>query len=126
MENSTCTPENLHLYVEEMNVKLEHLTEIIKKVFNLEIENNYFKNNPIVTYYDTYSRMDKNCRLMDLKIKHCDIPVRAINGLASMDILTVGELMNTEKAKLLKCRNLGKKTISEIEDFLHSYRVVLK
>ena len=121
-----CTPENMHLYVEELDVKVENLTEIIKKIFNLEIENNYFKNNPIVAYYDEKAKMEKNCRLMDLKIKDCEIPIRAINALSSMDIQTIGELLNCEKSRLLKCRNLGRKTLTEIEEFLKQYRVALK
>lgn len=125
-KTNNCTPENMHLYIEEIDVKVENLTEIIKKIFNLEIENNYFKNNPIVSYYDEKTKMEKNCRLMDLKIKDCEIPVRAINVLSSMDIQTIGELLNCERSKLIKSRNLGKKTMSEIDEFLKQFRVALK
>ena len=54
-------------------------------------------------------------RLVDL-----DLSVRALNCLKAADVETLGELVSFAKSDLLKFRNFGKKSITELEDLIES------
>lgn len=53
------------------------------------------------------------------KLHDCDLSVRSLICLKSADIETVGELCRRKKTDLLRLRNFGKRSLAEIEDFLH-------
>lgn len=46
--------------------------------------------------------------------------VRALNALNSLDVQTIGDLAQLEAKDVLHCRNVGKKTLVELDDFLYS------
>ncbi|MBP5709945.1 MAG: DNA-directed RNA polymerase subunit alpha [Bacteroidales bacterium] len=54
-------------------------------------------------------------RLVDM-----DLSVRALNCLKSAELETLGDLVAIHKADLLKFRNFGKKSLSELEDLVKS------
>lgn len=82
-----------------------------KRLSELERENNNLRNG-IVTPKST----ERN-PILDERIIDCDFSVRTINCLIGMGIDTVEKLAASKKTDILKYRNVGKKTICEIEDF---------
>ena len=49
-----------------------------------------------------------------------NLSVRALNCLKAADVDTLGDLVRFNKNDLLKFRNFGKKSLSELEDLLVS------
>jgi len=47
-----------------------------------------------------------------------DLSVRALNCLKSAEVETLGQLVQYEKGELLKFRNFGRKSLSELDDLL--------
>lgn len=61
--------------------------------------------------------------LLNKRIIDFNLTVRALNCLKSADIDTLGDLLKCKKNDLLKFRNFGKKSLSEIEDLLDSMKL---
>lgn len=59
-------------------------------------------------------------QLLKQKLVDLDLSVRALNCLKAADVETLGELVRYNKNDLLKFRNLGKKSLTELEDLLDS------
>ncbi len=59
-------------------------------------------------------------QLLKTKLTDLDLSVRALNCLKSADIETLGELVTYNKNDLLKFRNFGKKSLTELEELLSS------
>lgn len=59
-------------------------------------------------------------QLLKTKLVDLDLSVRALNCLKSAEVETLGELVCYNKTDLLKFRNFGKKSLSELEDLLTS------
>ena len=57
-------------------------------------------------------------QLLKTKLIEMDLSVRALNCLKSAEVETLGELVVFNKNDLLKFRNFGKKSLSELEDLL--------
>jgi DNA-directed RNA polymerase subunit alpha len=49
-----------------------------------------------------------------------NLSVRALNCLKAADVDTLGDLVQYNKTDLLKFRNFGKKSLSELDDLLES------
>ena len=49
-----------------------------------------------------------------------DLSVRALNCLSSASLETLGDVVAIHKSDLLKFRNFGKKSLSELEDLVKS------
>jgi len=47
-----------------------------------------------------------------------DLSVRALNCLKAAEVSTLGQLVQFNKNDLLKFRNFGKKSLTEIEDLI--------
>ena len=62
-----------------------------------------------------HMRQQLKTQLVDL-----DLSVRALNCLKAADVDTLGELVVFNRNDLLKFRNFGKKSLTEIEDLLIS------
>ncbi len=58
--------------------------------------------------------------LMNTKVIDLNITVRSLHCLKAADIETLGDLVKYNKTALLKFRNFGKKSMSEIDDLLNS------
>ena len=52
------------------------------------------------------------------KLVDMDLSVRALNCLKSAEVETLGDLVKFNKTDLLKFRNFGKKSLSELEELL--------
>ncbi|MFZ4456598.1 MAG: DNA-directed RNA polymerase subunit alpha [Bacteroidales bacterium] len=57
-------------------------------------------------------------QLLKTKLVDMDLSVRALNCLKSADVETLGELAQYNKADLLKFRNFGKKSLTELDELL--------
>ncbi len=60
-------------------------------------------------------------QLLKTKLVDLDLSVRALNCLKSAEVETLGELVIYNKTDLLKFRNFGKKSLSELEELLASH-----
>ena len=59
-------------------------------------------------------------QLLKTKLIDMDLSVRALNCLKAADVETLGDLCTYNKNDLLKFRNFGKKSLTELEDLLDS------
>lgn len=59
-------------------------------------------------------------QLLKTKLYDLDLSVRALNCLKAADVETLGQLVAYNKNDLLKFRNFGKKSLTELEDLVHS------
>lgn len=59
-------------------------------------------------------------QLLKTKLTDLDLSVRALNCLKAADVATLGDLVQYQKNDLLKFRNFGKKSLTELDDLLAS------
>ena len=59
-------------------------------------------------------------QLLKTKLVDMDLSVRALNCLKAADIETLGDLVAYNKNDLLKFRNFGKKSLTELEDLVEN------
>ena len=59
-------------------------------------------------------------QLLKTKLVDMNLSVRALNCLKAADVETLGDLVQYNKTDLLKFRNFGKKSLSELDDLLES------
>ena len=52
-----------------------------------------------------------------------NLSVRALNCLKAADVETLGELVKYQKNDLLKFRNFGKKSLTELDELLDSLKL---
>lgn len=57
-------------------------------------------------------------QLLKTKLTDLELSVRALNCLKAADVYTLGELVSNHRHDLLKFRNFGKKSLTELEDKL--------
>ncbi len=59
-------------------------------------------------------------QLLKSRLVDMDLSVRALNCLKAADVETLGDLVSFNKADLLKFRNFGKKSLTELEELVHA------
>ena len=59
-------------------------------------------------------------QMLKTKLVDLDLSVRALNCLKAADVETLGDLVQYQKTDLLKFRNFGKKSLTELDDLLES------
>lgn len=59
-------------------------------------------------------------QLLKSKLADMDLSVRALNCLKAAEVETLGELVSFSKSDLMKFRNFGKKSLTELEELVHS------
>ncbi|MFI3285545.1 MAG: DNA-directed RNA polymerase subunit alpha [Rikenellaceae bacterium] len=59
-------------------------------------------------------------QLLKTKLSDQDLSVRALNCLRAADVETVGDLVKLHRNDLLKFRNFGKKSLTELDELLES------
>ena len=59
-------------------------------------------------------------QLLKSKLVDMNLSVRALNCLKAADVETLGDLVQYNKTDLLKFRNFGKKSLTELDDLLES------
>jgi len=68
---------------------------------------------------------DVSEEVLKMRIEELDIPTRIVNALSNGGIETVGQLLSTERANLMKIKNLGAKSLSIVEEKLKEKGVTL-
>jgi len=58
------------------------------------------------------------CQLLKTELTEFGLSVRALNCLKTAEVFTLGELVSFKKADMLKFRNFGKKSLTELEDLI--------
>lgn len=59
-------------------------------------------------------------QLLKTKLVDMDLSVRALNCLKAAEVETLGDLVQYEKTDMLKFRNFGKKSLTELEDLVEA------
>ena len=59
-------------------------------------------------------------QMLKTRLVDINLSVRALNCLKAADVETLGDLVQYNKTDLLKFRNFGKKSLSELDDLLES------
>ena len=59
-------------------------------------------------------------QLLKTKLVDLDLSVRALNCLKAAEVETLGDLVKYNKTDLLKFRNFGKKSLTELSELLTS------
>jgi DNA-directed RNA polymerase subunit alpha len=59
-------------------------------------------------------------QLLKTRLVDMDLSVRALNCLKAADVDTLGELVSYNKNDLLKFRNFGKKSLTELDELVES------
>ncbi len=81
----------------------------------ITLEDNDFDNNE--EFDEEVLRMRQ---LLKTKLVDMELSVRALNCLKAADVETLGDLVQFNKTDLLKFRNFGKKSLTELDDLLES------
>jgi DNA-directed RNA polymerase subunit alpha len=63
--------------------------------------------------------------VLKMRIEELDIPTRIVNALSNGGIETIGHLLGTPKAELMKIKNLGTKSLTVVEEKLREKGVAL-
>ena len=69
---------------------------------------------------------DKKDKVMEMTIEDLDLSVRAYNCLKRAGINTVAELVQRNQEDMMKVRNLGKKSLEEVEQKLQALGLGLR
>jgi DNA-directed RNA polymerase subunit alpha len=62
-------------------------------------------------------------QLLKSKLSDMNLSVRALNCLKAADVETLGDLVKYHKTDLLKFRNFGKKSLTELDDLLENLKL---
>lgn len=69
---------------------------------------------------EAIKKNDELCKVLTTRLVEYNLSVRALNCLKSIDVETIGDLIQCHKTDLLKCRNFGRRSMGELEDFVDS------
>ena len=69
---------------------------------------------------------DKREKVLEMTIEELDLSVRAYNCLKRAGINTVSELVQRNQEDMMKVRNLGRKSLEEVEQKLQALNLALK
>lgn len=100
--------EQLDYYKKQYDLSLEKI-EILKSKCPCDIEIS-----------------DELLNKFSIKITDCDLSVRSYNACKAYDIETIGDLAKITKKSLLGYRNVGKKSLTELEELLYKYKLNFK
>ena len=57
--------------------------------------------------------------VFSIRLVNCNLPVRVLNVTKAADIDTIGDLVQYSKFEMVKFRNFGKKSLMQLDDFIH-------
>ena len=81
-----------------------------------------FSDEKISLEEDTVEEFDEDTlhmrQLLKTELTEFGLSVRALNCLKTAEVCTLGELVSFKKSDMLKFRNFGKKSLSELEDLI--------
>ena len=64
-------------------------------------------------------------QLLKTKLIDMDLSVRALNCLKAADVETLADLVVFNRSDLLKFRNFGKKSLTELDELLNTMNLIL-
>lgn len=96
---------------EAAHVLIQHFMLFSDEKFTIDVEKK-FENEE---FDEEVLRMRQ---LLKQRLVEMDLSVRALNCLKAADVDTLGELVQFNKADLLKFRNFGKKSLTELDELL--------
>lgn len=102
-----------------------HLGRVIDEVANWILKDEAYQGYDIEVIIKPKGQLKKekfenNKKLLRTKFHECNLSVRVLTRLKEADIETIGELVKWKKTDLLQLKNFGKKSLTELEDFLES------
>ena len=95
------------------DILINHFVLFSDERINYELPSKVINDEPD----DNASQM-KN--LLKAKLSDMDLSVRAMNCLKAADVETMGQLVSFSKQDLMKFRNFGKKSLTELEELVHA------
>jgi len=99
--------------VEAANVLITHFGLITED--QLETRSRISKDEDVVAYDDDFIETQQ---LLRTNLSDLDLSVRALNCLVSANVKTLGDLVSYKKPELMRFRNFGKKSLTELEEIL--------
>lgn len=96
---------------------------ILKKYFSLFVE---FEEEEDLQETEEASETTADNDILSRPISDLDLSVRSSNCLKSAAINTIGELMQYDKDALMKIKNFGKKSLTEISEKLQMYGLTME
>jgi DNA-directed RNA polymerase subunit alpha len=107
--DGSITPENA--LKEAAKILIQHFMLFSDDKMAIEIEEK-----PVTEVFD---EGDLHMRqLLKSRLSEMDLSVRALNCLKAAEVETMGELVSFNKNDLLKFRNFGRKSLTELEDLV--------
>ncbi len=98
---------------EAATILIQHFMLFSDERITLDVE----PKQPVAEYDENTLHMRQ---LLKSKLVDMDLSVRALNCLKAAEVDTLGELVAYNKADLLKFRNFGKKSLTELENLVSS------
>jgi DNA-directed RNA polymerase subunit alpha len=75
-------------------------------------------------YYNEYDEDTVQLRqLLITKLSDMDLSVRALNCLKTSEIETLADLVKLQRNELMKFRNFGKKSLTELDELLTKHNL---
>ena len=106
-----------HLGVFSETIEIEDVMEVL---YTNEAHPTALKYNTISIKVDESEKRQDGVFVKNIEDLSC-FSVRTINVLYAADIRTIADLTKLQKVDVLKLRNAGKGTLSEINDFFEKY-----
>lgn len=114
--DGSITPKNA--LQEAAKILIHHFMLFSDERISLDVEERGSSSNADSEEFDETSLHMR--QLLKTKLVDMDLSVRALNCLKAADIETLGDLVSFNKNDLLKFRNFGKKSLTELEDLVES------
>jgi DNA-directed RNA polymerase subunit alpha len=114
--DGSITPKNA--LQEAAKILIHHFMLFSDERISLDVEERSGVSSSDVEEFDETSLHMR--QLLKTKLVDMDLSVRALNCLKAADIETLGDLVSFNKNDLLKFRNFGKKSLTELEDLVES------
>jgi len=97
---------------------IAYSAKILKKQLDVFINFEEVEEEPVV---ETPSKEDDLGKILSRSVEELELSVRSANCLKNAGITTIGELIKKTEAEMLKTKNFGRKSLSEIKDILNEY-----
>jgi DNA-directed RNA polymerase subunit alpha len=115
MSDGSISPKNA--LQEAAKILIHHFMLFSDERISLEVEERGVSSSEPEEFDETSLHMRQ---LLKTKLVDMDLSVRALNCLKAADIETLGDLVSFNKNDLLKFRNFGKKSLTELEDLVEN------
>ena len=102
---------------------LKSLSDVAKKNKALQDENDALRaqNKELLLTLSNDAKAEferKNFSVLSIKLEDCDLSVRAINCTKKADVVTIGDLLRYNRYEVKHFRNMGEKTMKELDRLL--------